>query len=101
MRDVVFAEKEFYHIYNRGVDGRKIVLDINDLGRFMKSMREFNTIKPIGSIYENRERKRGRRASTITEKPLVNLIVYAINPNHFHFILEQVAERGIEKFMHR
>ena len=101
MRDIPFVEKEFYHIYNRGVDKRNIILDFNDLDRFIKSMREFNTIKPIGSIYENRERKRGRRASTIQEKPLVNFIVYGINQNHFHFMLEQVAERGIEKFMHR
>ncbi len=97
MRDITFVEKEFYHIYNRGVDGRKIISDINDLDRFMKSMREFNTIKPIGSIYENRGHKSGRKAS----KSLVRFIVYAINPNHFHFLIEQVADRGIEKFMHR
>lgn len=101
MRNIPLVEKEFYHIYNRGVDKRNMILDIHDLDRFIKSMVEFNTVKPIGSIYENRKRKRGRKASTIPEKPLVNLIAYGINQNHFHFILEQVAERGIEKFMHR
>lgn len=100
MRNIPLVENEYYHIYNRGVDKRNIILDMHDLGRFIKSMSEFNTIEPIGSIYENRKRKRGRQASTIQE-PLVNFIVYAINQNHFHFILEQVAERGIEKFMHR
>ncbi len=34
-------------------------------------------------------------------KKLVNFIAYAVNPNHFHFILEQVAEKGIERFMHK
>ena len=101
MRDIPFVEKEYYHIYNRGVDGRKILLEHKDLERFIKSMREFNTIKPIGSIYENRERKRGSRASTTEGKPLVKFTVYGINPNHFHFMLEQVSEKGIEKFMHR
>ena len=101
MRKVSFVEKEFYHIYNRGVDGRKIILDTNDLSRLMKSVLEFNVIKPIGSIYENRKRKRGRQASTVKKDPLVKFVAYGINPNHFHFILEQVAERGIEKFMHR
>lgn len=100
MRNVPLVEKEFYHIYNRGVDKRNILIDIDDLNRFLKGMVEFNVIKPIGSIYENRKRKRGRQASTI-QKPLVNFIAYAINQNHFHFILEQIAERGIEKFMHR
>src|SRR3990167_7805832 len=101
MRDIPFVEKEYYHIYNRGVDGRKILLEHKDLERLIKSMREFNTIKPIGSIYENRERKRGSRASTTEGKPLVKFTVYGINPNHFHFMLEQVSEKGIEKFMHR
>ena len=106
MRKVPLVEKEFYHIYNRGVDRRDILLDRYDLDRFLKGMIEFNVIKPIGSIYENRERNRGRQASTVAqdqeqEKPLVNFIAYGVNRNHFHFILEQVAERGIEKFMHR
>lgn len=103
MRNTPLVEKEFYHIYNRGVDKRNIIQDINDLNRFLQGMEEFNSIKPIGSIYENRERKRGRLASTNEDlkEPLVNLIAYGINQNHFHFILEQVAERGIEKFMHK
>lgn len=96
MRKVPFVEKEFYHIYNRGVDKRKIFSDKNDMGRFFKSMSEFNTIDPIGSIYEKSfDKKSG------TDKPLVKFVAYCLNPNHFHFILEQVADRGIEKFMHR
>ena len=35
------------------------------------------------------------------ESKLVKFIAYCLNPNHFHFILEQVAERGIERFMHK
>ena len=53
MRKVRFAEGEFYHIYNRGVDKRPIFLDIEDMKRFYQSMEEFNTKKPIGSIFEN------------------------------------------------
>ncbi len=106
MRKVPLVEKEFYHIYNRGVDKRDILLDKYDLDRFLKGMEEFNVIKPIGSIYENRVRNHGRQASTVAQAqkqdtPLVNFIAYGVNRNHFHFILEQVAERGIEKFMHR
>ncbi|MSR87914.1 MAG: hypothetical protein EXS69_01995 [Candidatus Zambryskibacteria bacterium] len=96
MRKTPLVEKEFYHIYNRGVDKRKIFSDKNDLGRFFKSMGEFNTIEPIGSIYEKSFDKKKRVA-----KPLVKFVAYCLNPNHFHFILEQVVDRGIEKFMHR
>lgn len=96
MRKTAFVEKEFYHIYNRGVDKRKIFSDGDDLNRFFISMREFNTIEPIGSIYEKSFDKNGKPV-----KPLVKFVTYCLNPNHFHFILEQMADKGIEKFMHR
>ena len=31
----------------------------------------------------------------------MQIICYALNKNHFHLLLKQLAERGIEKFMHR
>ena len=34
-------------------------------------------------------------------KPLVEIIAYCLNPNYYHFILKQLEERGIEKYMHR
>ena len=96
MRKTQFANGEFYNVYNRGVDKRSIFLDKWDFDRFLKSMEEFNAIDPIGSIYEN---------SFIKEKPsqkkLVNFIAYCLNTNHFHFLIRQASEQGIEKFMQR
>lgn len=59
-------------------------------------MVEFNTVEPIGSIYEKSFDKSDKPV-----RPLIEFVAYCLNPNHFHFILTQVAERGIEKFMHR
>lgn len=103
MRKVPFVEGEFYHIYNRGVDKRIIFSDQNDLNRFLQSMNEFNVLNPIGSIYENSFAKDqlGSEAPKLKEAKLVNFVAYCLNPNHFHFILEQVAENGISKFMQR
>ena len=53
MRKTPFVNKEYYHIFNRGVDKRKVFLDGDDLDRFLQSMDEFNSVAPIGSIYEN------------------------------------------------
>lgn len=104
-RKVAFVEGEHYHIYNRGVDKRNIFLDEDDLDRFFKSMIEFNVIDPIGSIYQNSFNKKeevqlGGLASK-SEDRLVDFVAYCLNPNHYHFLVMQVADRGIEKFMHR
>jgi len=64
----------------------------------------FNTLEPIGSIYEDyyAKKKFGSSTSKSGESDkLVNFVCYCLNPNHYHFILEQVAEKGVEKFMHR
>ncbi|MBI2674006.1 MAG: transposase [Candidatus Zambryskibacteria bacterium] len=99
LRKIAFVENEFYHIYNRGVDRRSIFSGKDDLKRFFQSMSEFNTIKPIGSIYEHSFNKDIK--DNLPNPPLIQFVAYCLNPNHFHFIITQLEERGIEKFMHR
>lgn len=104
MRKTEFANGEFYHIYNRGTDRRTIFEEPYDLQRFFESMKDFNAEDPIGSMYEYSFVKKQLGSSTSKlrkSKPLVNFIAYCLNPNHFHFLLEQVTDDGISKFMHR
>lgn len=99
-RKTTFVNNEFYHVYNRGVDKRDIIMSENDSDRFMKSVLLFNSKKPIGSIFEKMLIKNKNQFGGETAK-LVNIIAYCLNPNHFHFILEQVIEGGISEFMKR
>lgn len=107
MRKKPFVNKEYYHIFNRGVDKRKVFIDGDDFNRFLQSMDEFNSILPIGSIYENffNKKKLGHSMSKFSDKrekeKLVNFVCYCVNPNHYHFLLEQMVDNGIEKFMQR
>lgn len=96
-----FITGELYHVFNRGVDKRDIFAVDNDIRRFYQSMTEFNSLDPIGSIYENSIRKKGIVGFVIPEHPLVNFVCYCLNPNHYHFILEQTEDRGVEKLMQR
>lgn len=108
MRKVSFAIGEYYHVFNRGTDKRCIADDDYDRQRFLQGMSEFNTTDPIGSIYEHsfvKRKKLGSLASKLEreqdQEPLVHFIAFCLIPNHYHFILQQVGERGIEKFMQR
>lgn len=89
---------EYYHVYNRGVDKRIIIQDKSDLDRFALGIKEFNSEKPIGSLYENSFMKPqlGRETSK-----LVEFVAYCINPNHFHLILKQNIDNGVSEFMKR
>jgi len=105
MRNTIFSVKEFYHIYNRGVDKRDIFMDSNDVARFLICMSVFNTKDPIGSIYEclREEAAFGSSAPKTTPEinKLVNFIAFCLNQNHYHFILEPLVDDGIQKFMHK
>lgn len=89
---------EIYHIYNRGVDKRNIVMEPDDSRRFMRSVKVFNTIEPVGSL---REIETELSSGSTAGKPLVDIIAYCLNPNHFHFILRQRVDGGISEFMKR
>lgn len=99
IRKAPFVTGEYYHIYNRGVDKRIVFTDEDDLNHFFQSMEEFNVLEPIGSIYQN-SFQRFKGSAPKSEK-LVNFIAYCLNPNHYHFILTPVVDKGIEKFMQK
>ena len=116
MRRAKFVNEEYYHIYNRGVDKRTIFECKEDLDRFFQSIDEFNVIKPIGSIYENslikiKKNKEAKKFGSSTPKfyiytekkkdELVEFVCYCLNPNHYHFLLQQLVDKGVEKFMHK
>lgn len=103
MRRNTFANDEYYHIYNRGVEKRDIFCDERDLFRFLQSIDEFNDREAIGSLYENSFRKENKQLGGRTSKSerLVEIVAYCLNPNHFHLIVKQVSDKGVEKFMQR
>jgi REP element-mobilizing transposase RayT len=98
---IQFAPGEFYHIYNRGVDKRDIFSDEYDIQRFLESMVVFNSVEPIGSIYERSFDDIHLLGGATPKLKLVSIIAYCLEPNHFHLILEQIYEGGISEFMKR
>lgn len=101
MRNHTFEIGEYYHIYNRGNNKRDIILDKEDLGRFMQSIIDLNIPEPIGSIYELSFRKKNFSELGSSTTKLVSIIAYCVNPNHFHLLLTPLVENGIEKFMQK
>lgn len=109
MRRIGFANNEYFHIFNRGIEKRDVFLDANDFERFLEATYLLND-KQGGLMIEWRDYKKGNPKAKLKDflkrsfrkkDPLVEIIAYCLNPNHYHFILKQVADRGIERFMHK
>ena len=103
MRKFQFDNNKFYHIYNRGTEKRDIFINDRDFIRFIRSMREFNDVRPIGSLYEKDYLGVGHPIGCPTPAPqrLVEFISYCLCTNHYHFLLRQLVGGGISEFMKR
>jgi REP element-mobilizing transposase RayT len=106
MRKTSLSNGEYYHVYNRGVDKREVFIDEVDYRRFFTCLQEFKRSEPIGSLYELslREMKKGSSTPMGVELPfsaLVEIVAYCLNPNHYHLIVKQISEKGIERFMQK
>ena len=100
MRKHPLVTDQYYHIYNRGVDKRDIFMSKKDVSRFTLSIKQFNKICPVGSLRDNmRDKLSSKRRQK--ENPLVSIVCYCFNPNHFHFILKQETDGGISEFLKR
>ncbi len=71
-----------------------------DLDRFALSVKEFNTVNPIGSIKDLMIARKGD-SDVGRPNPLVSIVCFCFNPNHFHFIVKQEADGGISEFFKR
>ncbi|MEA3398234.1 MAG: transposase [Patescibacteria group bacterium] len=105
MRKVKFQNDSYYHIYNRGVDKREIFCNEKDYLRFLISIREFNNIDSVESIYRLNQMRRKVETKFLRFEPnrrnLVSIICYCLNPNHFHLLIKQLSENGVQAFMHK
>ena len=100
-RKTPFAENEYYHIYSRGVEKRKIFLNTKDYDRFIALLYIMNQ---AGSFrMDNFLRDNQNDLKNIFEEKrdntLVSILGYCLMPNHFHLILYEHTEGGISKFM--
>lgn len=100
MRKQPLVTGEYYHIYNRGVDKRDIFDNKKDVDRFVESILEFNQTEAITSLANLRKTDQ-IAPKALSGSLLVSFVAYCLNPNHFHFVLKQLVDGGIAKFMQK
>jgi len=87
----VFRSGHYYHVYNRGVNKQEIFLDEQDYQNFIKRLMLVLSIKtrvPLGTSRIN-----GLKAGSFS------IIAYCLMPNHFHLLIRQNTDLGIDKLM--
>lgn len=104
-RKTILAPGEFYHIYNRGTDKRKIFSNRADYERFLALLYLANSSTPVRTRDFLRDiPAQGSTLATLLshpkgEKPIVSIGGYCLMPNHFHMLVQEIEEGGISRFM--
>ena len=103
-----YLENGYYHIYNRGVEKRKIFEDIQDYKVFASYLKNYliavdkNLLQEKLSNHAISARERDNvikdlRRNNFSDE--ISLIAYCLMPNHFHFLIKQNSADSIDIFM--
>jgi len=104
----IYVENGYYHIYNRGVEKRKIFIDEIDIKTFLSFLKTYLSPKDVAKLRVQmldpnlgfRERRKAEREFLLNnfyEK--IELLVFCLMPNHFHFLVKQKDSELIGLFI--
>jgi len=86
----IYAESSYYHVYNRGVEGRNIFGDHQDYRVFLSFIKRY-LLPP--TLNEVRPRWKQDLAYSLELK------CYTLMPNHFHFLIRLINKNALTIFM--
>jgi len=101
-RNVVLAKNEVYHVYNRTIAKVPIfstkqylnkMLEIVEFYLYPQELR-LSRLRTLPS-----ETKRKYISHYRKRAPLVEIYSFAFMPNHYHFLLKQLGDNGIRRFI--
>ena len=99
----VYVKDSYYHIYNRGVEKRIIFQDEQDYKVFLKYLKEqLSPLEEPRKLIKNFTLQ-GETFKGIPHLPKnfskeIELCCFALMPNHFHLLVKQLTNNGIEIF---
>ena len=93
----MFSVGEYYHVYNRGVEKRRIFLDRNDKERFLRLLYIANSDIPV--VFRLSQKK--PLADIPVGKKAVAIGAYTLMPNHIHLLIKEVVDGGLSLFMEK
>lgn len=92
----------FYHLFNRSINQIPIFFEKKIIKRWLKTIEyyQFDNLPLRLSYYLNLEKSDQKDfIKTMKGNRLIEILNYAIMPNHYHLLVRQISENGVKKFM--
>lgn len=98
----ILSANEIYHVFNRSI-GKEIIfsserflkkiLRIVDYYRFNQRLKYSEFIRLSPDLQQN------YLSSIVSNPPLIDMYVFSFMPNHFHFLVKQLQDKGVSIFL--
>ena len=103
-RQVIIADNEYYHVFNRGVARQPIFSSQRDYAQALLTLTYYLFSSPPMKlsrfkIFSISERDRIIAEQIKKKEVLVKLVAFTFMPNHVHFLFQQITNGGVAKFM--
>lgn len=102
-RKIVFANGEYYHVFNRGVEKRPTFTAKYEFLRAVDSINFYRfgnlPIRYSKYLVLDRDKKEQFLKGLVNSQLQVEIIAYCLMGNHFHILLKQLQYNGVVKFM--
>lgn len=103
-RSIPIATGEIYHVFNRGIDHRPTFTNKLELRRALDTLTYYRFVSPPLRLSKflklsNEERDTLMSSMLTKDEKLIDILCYCLMPNHFHFLLRQLEDKGIPKFI--
>ena len=103
-RLIPIVTDQIYNVFNRGIDRRPTFIGKLELNRAIDILDfyRFANLPTCLSKYlklPNEERENIFKELKEKNKKLIEIYSYCLMPNHFHFLMKQLQDNGISKFM--
>lgn len=103
-RNVVLANGQYYHVFNRSINKESIFFTMRDCTRAFETLYYYQFVSPpikLSYYLSSGIEKRNEIITLLNNQSnkLIEVTSFCLMPNHFHLLLKQVAENGISKFL--
>lgn len=106
IRKTQFVNEEYYHVIIRSVGDTQVFLNEDDYFRGIFSIYEFNNSSSTTIWLRRIQRKKeklievsGISIAQADRERFVDVLAFAIMPNHIHLLVKQLKDNGISNFM--
>lgn len=102
-RKIPLVTGQVYHVYNRGINRQPVFINKREYDRALDAIKFYRFIKPQTSLSKFLKLEGSKQNDFLDSlkqsKELVRILGFCIMPNHFHFLLKQLEDKGISKFL--